>query len=164
MGKQIKISLWILVVECCLSLKAATLSSTRLAVDTWLTNNFPAVISKQNIYYASHGRYWQGLLTCTGSPTSAPAWSTAANASVVQDNLGSKPYYESESIADIFPGFVGMGLPCAFLCDQYQGPIGDGYIVTVFVLFNGTVYTRSHNTGPEAWREIDWAQWTPGGP
>lgn len=140
---------------------AATLATARATVDTWLTNNFPTVISKQNMYYASHGRYWQGLLTCSGSPTNAPNFTTATNASVIQDNLNSAPYYEAESIATIFPGFVGIGLPCAFLCDQYQGPLGDGYVVTVYVLFNGTVYTRSHNTGPETWRESAWALWTP---
>lgn len=144
-----------------LTTHAATLASTRTAVNNWLTNNWPAVSSKQAAYLTNHGRYWQGLLTCT-STNGIPNFTTAADGSGVMDNLASKPYYQSESISDIFAGFVGIGLPCAFLCDQYDGPLGLGYVVTVFVRFNGTIYTRSHNTGPETWREADWAVWNPG--
>lgn len=143
-----------------ISSQAATLASARAKVDTWLTNNFPTVITKQNTYFASHDRYWQGLLTCSGT-NQIPNFTAASDGDSVPDNLDSKPYYESESIADIFPGFVGLPLPAAFLCDQYVGPLGVGYVVTVFVRFNGTIYTRSHNVGPETWRESAWAAWNP---
>jgi hypothetical protein len=140
---------------------AATLASARAKVDTWLTNNFPLVISKQNTYLANNGRYWQGLLSCTGT-NAIPNFTTAADGDAVQDNMASKPYYEAEIIADIFPTLVGVSLPAAFQCDQYVGPLGVGYVVTVWVRFNGAIFTRSHNVGPETWREAAWVAWTPG--
>jgi hypothetical protein len=136
---------------------AATLVSARAKVDTWLTNNFPLVISKQATYLAAHGRYWQGLLTVSGT-NAIPNFTAGADGDAIADNLASKPYYEAESISDIFPTFVGVALPCAFLCDQYDGPLGRGYVVTVFLRFNSVIYVRSHNTGPESWRESAWAQ------
>lgn len=143
-----------------LSSQAATLASTRLKVDTWLTNNFPAVITKQSTYFATHHRYWQGLLSCTGT-NKIPNFTTASDGDATADNLASKPYYQAESIADFFPAFVGVSLPAAFKCDQYVGPIGAGYTVTVYVRFNGTIYTRSKTIGPEKWRDCDWAVWNP---
>lgn len=143
------------------STQAATLATARAKVDTWLTNNFPLVISKQNTYFANNGRYWQGLLSCTGTNV-IPNFTGAADGDAVQDNMASKPYYEAESIADIFPTLVGVVLPAAFECTQYVGPRGAGYVVTVWVRFNGTIYTRSHAVGPEDWREASWAAWTPG--
>lgn len=141
-----------------LASQAATLSSTRAKVDTWLTNNFPAVISKQNAYLAANGRYWQGLLSCSGT-NQIPNFTTASDGDAVQDNLSSKPYYEAERISDIFPTFVGLALPAAFQCDQYVGPFGVGYTVTVYVRFNGVIYFRAHTVGPESWRESAWALW-----
>lgn len=139
---------------------AATLATTRLKVDNWLTNNFPTVISKQNTYFASHGRYWQGLLSVT-STNAIPNFTTLSDGDAIADNLTSKPHYQVETIAAFFPAFVGVALPAAFLCDQYVGPLGPGYVVTVLVRFNGTIYTRSHNTGPETWREAAWSIWAP---
>lgn len=143
-----------------LSSHAATLASARLKVDTWLTNNFPTVISKQNAYFSIHQRYWQGLLSCTGT-NKIPNFTTASDGDATADNLDSKPYYQAESIADFFPAFVGVSLPAAFQCDQYVGPLGAGYTVTVFVRFNGTIYIRSKTIGPEKWRDRDWAVWNP---
>lgn len=143
-----------------LSSQAATLASARLKVDTWLTNNWPMVAGAQDDYYASHGRYWQGLLSCTGTNT-IPNFTATSDGDNVQSNLFSKPYYEAESIADIFPKLVGVVLPAAFQCDQYVGPLGAGYTITVWVRFNGTIYTRSKTVGPEKWRDADWAVWNP---
>lgn len=139
---------------------AATLASARAKVDTWLTNQWSTVVSKQAAYYATHNRYWQGLLTCT-STNGIPNFTTAADGDRTQDNLASKPYYQSESISDVFPTFAGTALPCAFQCDQYRGPQGDGYVVTVYVRFNGAIYTRSKSVGPEKWRDAAWAAWAP---
>lgn len=137
---------------------AATLASTRLKVDTWLTNNFPVVMAKQDAYYATHQRYWQGLLSCT-STNRIPNFTAAADGDATADNPASKPYYQAESISDFFPAFVGVSLPAAFKCDQYVGPLGAGYTVAVYVRFNGRIFTRSHTVGPERWRESDWSEW-----
>lgn len=146
-----------------LSSQAATLASARLKVDTWLTNQWPTITARQDTYLAGHGRYWQGLLTCTGTNT-IPNFTAASDGDNVQGNLESKPHYEAESIADIFPELVGMNLPAAFLCDQYVGPFGAGYTITVWVRFNGVIYTRSKTVGAEKWRDSDWAVWNPGMP
>lgn len=140
--------------------QAATLATTRAKVDTWLTNNWSMVSGAQDDYLASHGRYWQGLLSCAGT-NQIPNFTAAADGDTTQSNLESRPYYESESIADIFPKLAGVSLPAAFLCDQYVGPLGVGYTVTLFVRFNGVIYFRAHTVGPEKWRESVWAQWVP---
>lgn len=140
-----------------ISSNAATLASARLKVDTWLTNTWPTITAKQDTYYANNGRYWQGLLSCTGTNT-IPNFTAASDGDAQADNLSSKPHYQAESIADVFPALVGINLPAAFLCDQYRGPLGDGYVVTCFVKFNGVLYSRSKNHGPENWRDQQWSQ------
>lgn len=145
----------------CLSSRAATLASTRLKVDTWLTNQWPTVTGRQATYFAANGRYWQGLLSCAGT-NAIPNFTGASDGDATADNMDSKPDYEAESIADVFPALVGISLPAAFLCDQYVGPLGAGYVITVFVRFNGTIYTRSKTVGPENWRDSAWAVWNPG--
>lgn len=141
--------------------QGATLATARLKVDTWLTNIWPTITVRQDAYAANHkGRYWQGLLSCAGTNT-IPNFTAASDGDATQDNLASKPYYEAESIADIFPELVGINLPAAFQCDQYVGPLGAGYTVTVWVRFNGVIYTRSKTVGPEKWRDADWARWEP---
>lgn len=145
-----------------LSAHGATLASARLKVDTWLTNIWPTITSRQATYYAANGRYWQGLLSCTGT-NAIPNFTAASDGDAQADNLSSKPHYQAESIADVFPSLSGISLPAAFLCDQYRGPLGDGYVVTVFVRFNGTIYTRSKTVGPETWRDAVWSVWNPSG-
>lgn len=143
-----------------LELSAATLSSTRLKVDTWLTNQWPTIVARQNAYYSSHGRYWQGLLTCTGT-NGIPNFTAAADGDATMDNLNSRPYYQIESISDLFPALVGVSLPAAFTCNQYDGPSGKGYVVTVYVRWNGTIYRRAQNNGPETWRSFYWQVYDP---
>jgi len=155
-----KILLMLLVFLVCVSAQAATLASARAKVDAWLTNNWSAVTTRQATYLAAHGRYWQGLLTCTDT-NGIPNFTTGADGDSIQNNLASKPYYQSESITDIFPEFLGLPLPAAFECTQYVGPFGKGYVVTVWVRFNGTIYTRSKGVGPES-RDAAWAAWVPG--
>lgn len=143
------------------SVSAATLNSARTKADTWLTNTWPTVVSAQNTYFASHGRYWQGLLSCGGT-NSIPNFTAGGDGDAVQVGLASKPDYQSESIADIFPSLSGVSIPAAFECTQYIGDNGvAGYVVRVWVRFNGTIYTRAHNNGPETWRESAWSQLLP---
>lgn len=141
------------------SAQAATLASTRLKVDTWLTNIWPTITSKQDTYLSTHGRYWQGHLAFTLA--NIPNFTGAQDGDAIPDNLNSRPHYQSETIADLFPTLVGNTIPAAFLCTQYLGPHGPGYCVTIFVKFNGTVYTRSRNVGFDAWRTQDWSVYTP---
>lgn len=143
--------------------RAATLASARLKVDTWLTNIWPTITARQDTYFANNGRYWQGLLSCAGTNT-IPNFTAASDGDAQADNINSKPHYQAESIADVFPSLAGINLPAAFLCDQYVGSLGAGYVVSVFVRFNGTIYTRSQNRGPESWRTASWSVWTPGNP
>lgn len=147
----------ILLLAVSLNVQSATLASARLKVDNWLTNTWPTITAKQDTYFANNGRYWQGLLSCTGTNV-IPNFTGASDGDAVQDNLASKPYYQAESIADVFPSLVGVSLPAAFECTQYVGPLGKGYVVTVWVRFNGTIYRRSQNRGPETWRSADWQQ------
>ena len=45
--------------------------------------------------------------------------------------------------------------------DVYDGPQGKGYVGTVWAAFDGSVYSRARNFGPETERTLDWRRLTP---
>ena len=129
-----------------------TLQQTRTAIDDWLAARWPTVTSRQADYFASHGRYWQGLRTRT-----VPVqWDAQTDGSAVPDALDRAPA-DSPSWRSVFPEFDAV-LPAVVRCDVYDGPLGIGYVVTVEVTWNGRVFWRSQNVGPEVWRTVGWTE------
>lgn len=136
----------------------ATLSEVRTRVNQWLTDKWPAVVSKQDVYFAAHGEYWQGLITHTTIPT----FTDLVDGDAIPDRLLSKPTNMVVSWADAFPSLVGITWPAALLMNVYDGPAGKGWQATLFIYYDSVLYTRSGGVGPESdSRDFNWQVWTP---
>lgn len=125
----------------------ALTQAIRDKVESWRDLLAPKIVSRQNAYFAAHGRYWQGILTPSGIP--ADAADTAPESSV-------HPSDQLETWLD----FLGVDLPSTFPCslriDAYNGPLGHGYTVTAYVGSQGEPWTRTWEVGPEDWRAQTW--------
>lgn len=130
----------------------ATLAQVRTRVDDWLAARWPTVQARQEVYLAAHGHYWQGKRTAT----LAPDHKTAAFEDAKADPLTDKPTDQSETWKDFLPEIDDLAIPCVFTVDVYSSPKGDGYVATVTAAYNGIVYSRSHNVGPESERTVAW--------
>lgn len=129
-----------------------TLVQVRNAVDNFLAARWPALVSRQDAFFATHSRYWQGLRT----HSLTPAHTTAADGSALCDMIDRRPSDESGTWRDAFPGWASELFPMVFSIDAYDGPQGPGWVATVSVLHNGSLYQRSRNVGPEEHRTKGW--------
>jgi hypothetical protein len=133
------------------------LAQVRDAVDARLVTLWTGqVVPRQDAYFAAHGKYWQGYRTF--------------DVTLLPDNpsSGSPTVLEVVPVTDTHPtdqdetwtgaGLVlGATIPMALQMDVYNGPLGHGYVGTVWARWNGNTYTRSQNNGPETWRTKPWA-------
>lgn len=114
-----------------------TLAEVRTKVDSWLAARWSGVVDRQESYAASHGgRYWQGLRT----HVIEVEYPDGGDVDVVGDNLTAAP---SDQAA-------------LFSVHAYDGPQGTGFVACVIVRYNGTMYWRCQNYGPETWRTFSW--------
>lgn len=133
---------------------AGTLAQARQKVDDWLALKWPDIVARQQNYFANRGQYWQGLKT----HTVVPEYTNSADGDAIADNLNAKPNDVFSNWSTAFPDWVNAPLPCAVKCDVYLDPVdGWGWVATVYVRYNGTLYSRSRNVGPQAWRTQAWA-------
>lgn len=133
-----------------------TLARVRDYVDQRLTDLWrDQVIPRQDAYFAAHGKYWQGLRTF--SLTELPDNPADGDATVreVAPIRSTHPTDQAETWDDVGID-LGTTIPCALSIDVYGGPFGDGYVGTVWALWDGNVYTRAQNRGPETYRTYDW--------
>lgn len=132
-----------------------TLIEVRDTVNDWLAARWSIVTDRQAAYYATHRVYFQGLLT----HLIPPEYTALLTGAIAPSNLDANPTDQIYTWDDFMPELRDVELPCALRFDVYQGPLGDGYIATVFVAYNGYIYARSQNVGPETWRSVDWYAW-----
>lgn len=130
----------------------ATLAQLRTRVNTFLSNHWPTFVARQENYFQNRGRYWQGLLT----HTIVPNHTNAAEGDSIADRLRINPTDQFEDWIAAFPEWDGVSIPAALKCDVYDGPRGKGYCVTLYIYYNGTLYSRAQNVGPESERTYDW--------
>jgi hypothetical protein len=106
------------------------------------------VVSRQNTYFAVHGRYWQGarILSVTPDGTETAVDGTR------------KPSDQNENWSDFLGVDLPATLPVALRIDTYDGPQGKGYTVTAEVTYNAKTWARTWNVGPETWRAVAWHQ------
>jgi hypothetical protein len=124
----------------------ATLAELRAIVEDAYENRVrPYVVSRQNAYFAAHGRYWQGLRT-HGIPPQDPD-------EAAPDVGAAKP----SDIAEGWPAEVlGQNFPMAIQIDAYQSPDGPGYVGTVWARWQGQVWRRSLVFGPADYLARPW--------
>lgn len=130
----------------------ATLNQLRTRVDAWLADKWPTVVARQQNYFANRGQYWQGLKTHTIDP----AHTNGSDGDSVPDRLNAQPTDAFSNWSNVFPEWDGVPIPCALKVDVYDGPQGKGWVATIFIRFNGVLYSRSQNVGPESYRTEPW--------
>jgi hypothetical protein len=123
------------------------------AADDFLAAWLSTLAARQNAYLASHGRYWQGLLT----HAAAPAHAANRDDSAAPDRMASRPHYQTEDWLAVLPEWAGLLLPAAVRVDQYVSPVGPGWVLTLELVHGRDRYARSVNVGPEAYRDSPWA-------
>ena len=130
----------------------ATITQLRNRVDAWLADKWPTVVARQQNYYANRGVYWQGLRT----HTIVPAHTNAADGDSVADALDAMPDDAYSNWRNVFPEWDGVPIPCAVSIDVYGGPDGEGWCATIWIRYNGVLYSRSQNVGPDTHRTEAW--------
>ena len=130
----------------------ATLSQMRDRVDSWLAARWPTVVARQQNYFVNRGRYWQGLIT----HSLLPEHTNSRDGDALADRLAVNPTDQFENWAVVFPEWSTELLPAAIQIDVYDGPAGKGWVATIWVKYNGTIYSRSQNVGPESHRTQSW--------
>ena len=131
----------------------ATLAQLRIRVDAWLADKWPTVVARQQNYFTNRGHYWQGLKTHTIDP----AHTNGSDGDSAPDRLNSNPTDQFENWSNVFPEWDGVPIPCALQVDTYgvaqrneDGSVTvlQGWVATIWIRYNGVLYSRSQNVGP----------------
>lgn len=117
-----------------------TLQEVRDKVDTRLAQIWPVITNRQDTYFQLHGRYWQGIIDPQSLITDAT--DTDLDSSL-------HPTDQQETWLDMFGAQLPAQLPMQIQIDAYQSVEGHGFVATVYVKFNGNIYSRSRGIGPE---------------
>jgi len=129
---------------------AATPAEIRAAIDARLAQLWPVVQTKEANYLAAHGHYWQGLRT--------HRFTLPADGALVTPDIGALTPTDQP---DPWPSAITtINLEMALVIDVYDGPLGDGYVASVWVMIGGRVWMRSAQVGPETWRVEGWHEVT----
>lgn len=130
-----------------------TIQIVRDRIDNWLAPRWSWLVGKQDTYFSSNGRYFQGLWTHTATVEQ----DDVVIMDEVPDNLSSKPHDQTHSWHDaVGSAFDSLPFPCRMKIDVYDGPQGHGWIATLQVLYKGDIYIRSKQVGPEIYHTQDW--------
>lgn len=133
-----------------------TLARVRMYVDDRLTDLWQnQIVPRQDAYFAARGKYWQGLRT--GVLTALPDNTDDGRTDVreVSPLVLTHPTDQAETWTDAGID-LGSSIPMVLSIDTYGGPFGDGYVGTVWAMYDGDVFTRAQNRGAEDYRTYDW--------
>lgn len=134
------------------------LNAQKNKVDGWVGARLPAFRDTQDAWLTAKGQYFQGL----GASKTLP--SNGADAPT--DNLAAHPTDQSEdwkafqSSAQV-PIVVPPAMPAQMIFNVYEGPQGWGWELVTEFLYNGLLYRKVWNTGPESGRELPWTEIDP---
>lgn len=137
-----------------------TLARVRNVVDAELADLWQnQIVPRQDIYFANHGKYWQGLRT--GILTAMPDNPDDGTTTVVRiaPLVLTHPTDQIETWVDAGID-LGTSVPMILQIDTYDGPLGKGYVGTVWAMWDGNAFSRSQNRGPETWWTEDWRRLT----
>jgi hypothetical protein len=116
-------------------------------IDNWLTPRWSWLVQKQEDYFATNGRYWQGLWSHSGDITQTDA----LDGDTVADALDDSPHDQTHTWRDALGNALdGVPFPARLRVDVYEGPLGHGWTAYLEVLYNGTRYVRSKGVGPHS--------------
>lgn len=120
----------------------ATLLQVRNYVDQKLSDLWDYADARQTIYASNHGRYWQGLLLNRNLRNHLPVDPTVLEDPTEDDEVSGIAGSHEVGWKAALPA-LPASLPCAFQADEFLSPSGIGWTLTVWVKYNGTIYTRS---------------------
>lgn len=134
-----------------------TLTQVRDAIDARLATLWTTqIVPKQDAYFVAYGKYWQGIITTPlASLPDNPSNGIPVLLEVIPTLTG-HPTDQSETWADAQIN-LGVTIPMALEIHAYGGALGQGYVGIVYCRWNGNIYTKRQNSGPETWRTADWA-------
>lgn len=98
-------------------------------------------------YRASHPTFWQGLQSHSVIPQDGEE---------ERPDIGTKTP-PGRADAPWPPALRTALLPFAAQVDEYVGPLGLGYFVTLRVVIAGETWQRTQQLGPETWWAKPWA-------
>jgi len=119
-------------------------------IDVVVDSHLPRIATYQSAYLLGHGRYFQGLWSHATTPDEG--------SSNPPDQLASRPTDQLEDFGAMWSQVaVGQGrIPMRVRIDVYNGPSGQGYVMTFETARAGVAYQRVVNVGPESWRNANW--------
>lgn len=135
-------------------LEAAISPELKTNLDKFQADHAAKIAAVQDAYFATHGRYWQGI----ENPDTPPDELTA----VKSPDLTKRPTDQAEKWDDVFKSALALPAtwPASLRVDVYDGPRGKGWTLTLTCKEGGKLQVRTWNWGPEterhdkAWREV----------
>ena len=130
-----------------------SLATVRDKIDNWLQPRWVWLSGKQDDYFTAHGHYFQGLWTHTGELIQTDA----LDGDTIPDNLTSSPTDQTHTWQDAVGNTLdALPLPARLRLDVYNGPDGMGWVAILQVKYQGNIYTRAKQVGPETEFTHDW--------
>lgn len=128
-----------------------TLAQVQTTIDGLIDQHLPKIAAKQENFRGNRGRYWMGDFTHSSLPNHGNKWDNR-----VADRLAVIVGDEAENWRNTLPDIDGLALPCGFRVDNYSGPDGRGWVLWVGFKYEGAIWARAVNVGPETWRNLAW--------
>jgi hypothetical protein len=134
-----------------------TITTIRTKIDDWLTPRWAWLTSKQDDYFTANGHYFQGLWTHTNELEQTDA----LDGDQIPDNLTSSPADQTHTWQHAVGNALdALPLPARLRLDVYEGPQGHGWVARLQVKYQGNIYERAKQVGPEThhthtWQKID---------
>lgn len=126
-----------------------TLEEVKQTIDARLAELSGYIEMKQSECIEVFGRYFQALPTHTALPVGGEI--TPA------DNLGAQPTDQPFGWNDV--GGYPLTEPIASTCiNTYCAPAGMGFVVELSFIYDGVVWLKAVNFGPEQERGHDWLE------
>ncbi len=119
--------------------------------DQWVTDRWALIAARQEAKLLL-GHYWQGL----PSHSVVPAYTGMVDAAATGGQLTSSPSDQPATWLDVLPEVQTDKVPGRVTIDVYNSPSGKGWTLTIELKFNGDLWQRVKNVGPETWRELAW--------
>ena len=132
-----------------MSLPAAA-QQTADKADAATGNRLQAALTMQADYQRQHGKFWQGLRTQAEPPKDGQPG---------EPDFKRKPTdqaddWETTGAKNLLP----PGLNTSLAVDTYDGPQGQGWVLSMQFESEGKQYMRGINVGPETYRTHDWVE------
>ena len=140
----------------------ATLTATRNRIDAFVDAKLEGIHDAQSDFHAANGRHWQGLPTHDRVELPSHSGGDDDKAAAHPNRKPSGESHDWTGILSILnphlPESVltGIKLPASLQVSTYGGPDGDGYVLSAEFDWDGVVWRRDWNTGPETYRDHDW--------